>query len=230
MTSARSAWAVGYTGGRSLRLSATLILRWNGAAWTRVPSPSPERARYLFGIAAASARNAWAVGWTAPTPRGQDPDPAVERHGMDSSAQSGPCSMATFSPAWPRRRRAAPGWSGKAHPGRQDRDPALERPVAWTRVPSPTPARGSASLNHVAATSARSAWAVGPLPVGSPNPKALILRWNGTGWEQVPSPDRAGPAILYGVAATSARDAWAVGYTGGFGRTLILHWNGSAWK
>jgi hypothetical protein len=37
---------------------------------------------------------------------------------------------------------------------------------------------------------------------------------------------------LSGVAATSATDAWAVGSTGSFSspKTLIAHWNGTAWK
>lgn len=35
--------------------------------------------------------------------------------------------------------------------------------------------------------------------------------------------------FLTGVAATSARNAWAVGGTNG-GKTLIAHWNGTAWK
>src|SRR5690242_2370859 len=56
------AWAVGdyVTGAGDLR---TLIERWNGTAWTRVPSPSPASAyNDLFGVAATSATNAWAVG------------------------------------------------------------------------------------------------------------------------------------------------------------------------
>ena len=53
-TSVRNAWAVG--GG-----PRTVILRWNGKAWRRVPSPNPT-AGILEGVAAASARSAWAVG------------------------------------------------------------------------------------------------------------------------------------------------------------------------
>jgi hypothetical protein len=53
-TSARNAWAVGLVGAR------TLIVRWNGTAWTKA-SPSPG---FLVGVAATSARNAWAVGAT----------------------------------------------------------------------------------------------------------------------------------------------------------------------
>ena len=65
----------------------------------------------------------------------------------------------------------------------------------------------SGGLSGVAATSASNAWAVG----STGSPKALILRWNGTAWKQVPSPAPAG-SRLSGVAATSASNAWAVGY------------------
>lgn len=35
--------------------------------------------------------------------------------------------------------------------------------------------------------------------------------------------------ILKGVAASSASNAWAIGYTGS-GLSMIVHWNGRAWK
>ena len=41
----------------------TLIERWNGAAWKQVPSPGPAGS-LLSGVAAMSATNAWAVGYT----------------------------------------------------------------------------------------------------------------------------------------------------------------------
>jgi hypothetical protein len=135
----------------------------------------------LFGVAATSARNAWAVGQAV------DSGKTVILH-----------------------------WNG----------------TAWKRVTSPTPTGGGA-MYAVAATSARNAWAVG----GSDGPpgKTEILHWNGTAWKHVPSPTPKGGA-LFGVTATSARNAWAVGCAGncfqGFGgiKTLILHWNGTAWK
>ena len=63
-TSARNAWAVGCTGCTSTSTlnSKPLIVRWNGSAWKRVPSPAAPRSSYLVGVAATSARNAWAVG------------------------------------------------------------------------------------------------------------------------------------------------------------------------
>ena len=53
-----NAWAIGWTG----RLP--LILHWNGKAWGRVSSPSPAGGSSLNGVAAVSARSAWAVGST----------------------------------------------------------------------------------------------------------------------------------------------------------------------
>ena len=37
-------------------------MHWNGTAWTEVPNPSPGQEPSLFGVAAISASDAWAVG------------------------------------------------------------------------------------------------------------------------------------------------------------------------
>jgi hypothetical protein len=45
-------------------------------------------------------------------------------------------------------------------------------------------------------------------------------------------PDRGVPipnGQLFGVAATSASNAWTVGQDVVNGKTIILHWNGTAW-
>ena len=57
-TSARNAWAVG--GG-----PRTMILHWNGTAWKRVPSPGHAYSTFLISVAAISADDAWAVGYTS---------------------------------------------------------------------------------------------------------------------------------------------------------------------
>ena len=82
--------------------------------------------------------------------------------------------------------------------------------LGHVRVTSPDPA-AVVTLNGVAATSARSAWAVGydDNPVTS-DLKSLILRWNGKTWSQVTA---AAPGVLLGLATTSATNAWAVGFT-----------------
>jgi hypothetical protein len=99
------------------------------------------------------------------------------------------------------------------------------------RVSIPFPGQ----LNGAAVTPAGTAWAVG-YTTGEP----LAERWNGKAWTRVSSPDPVPVSsskltwnILQGVAATSAGNAWAVGYDEVAlqgSKTMILHWNGKAWK
>ena len=189
-TSATSAWAVGDYETKST--TKTLTEQWNGTAWKQVPSPSPDASvkggALLYGVAATSAKNAWAVG-----------------------NYYDPTSQKTLT--------LILHWNG----------------TAWKQVPSPSPGSvGLDFLSGVAATSTASAWAVGEYYNGSAY-QTLVLRWNGTAWKQVPSPNPGGSSegnSLSAVAATSANNAWADGIyvnSAGGGVTLILHWNGSAW-
>ncbi|HEX2321835.1 MAG TPA: hypothetical protein VHJ18_22880 [Streptosporangiaceae bacterium] len=64
--------------------------------------------------------------------------------------------------------------------------------------------------------------------------RTLIVHWNGRTWSRVPSPS-PGVAVLEAVSVRSASDAWAVGFysreiSSPGKRSLILHWNGSAWS
>jgi len=80
----------------------------------------------------------------------------------------------------------------------------------------------------VTITSARDAWAVGNYG-SSYHIKTLILHWNGSAWQQIPSPTPRRGGMLYGITATSARSAWAAGCYF-LGKTLVLRWNGTTWK
>jgi hypothetical protein len=221
-TSATNAWAVGYYDTSSSN-SQSLILHWNGTAWKQVPSPNPS-AQYtvLYGVAAISATNAWAVGtadfrplilhWNGIKWR-QMPSPAPPAFDTLNGV-----AAASATSAWAVGSDSVRGtlsfhWNG----------------TTWTQTPGP-----SASLDvfsGVAATSATNAWAV-----GAADTSTLIAHWNGTIWAQVPSPNPTQEKFhtLNGVAAASATDAWAVGYNstlnGGNQKTLIVHWNGTSWK
>ncbi len=93
--------------------------------------------------------------------------------------------------------------------------------TAWKPAPVPF-RRGAGPFVAVAATSAGNAWAVAR--------NAEIVHWNGRKWSHVASPTIPGRSYtLSGVAATSAKNAWAVGTTS-TSRTLILHWNGRRWR
>jgi len=232
-TSPGNAWAVGYYLNHQSGAS-TLIARWNGTTWKQVPSPNPggpTGANYLFGVAASSATNAWAVGsgnliehwngtaWTQ-----------VPSH---NPSPGGFAAVAATS--------ASNAWAVGTYANGSVPDNLIEHwtGTRWAQVPSPSPGKDLNRLDGVAATSATNAWAVGYYsqhsdPGTQTNTRTLIEHWNGTAWTQVPSPNPVGGSndnFLTAVAATSATNAWAVGdYTQGrSAQTLILHWNGTAW-
>jgi hypothetical protein len=62
--------------------------------------------------------------------------------------------------------------------------------------------------------------------------KALIWRWDGTRWNDVPIPNPGKDNYLNGVWATGTGEAWAVGqHTPGTGwDPLVLRWDGSEWR
>ena len=63
--SASDAWAVGGYQRSVADYGSTLIEHWNGRVWRQVPSPSPVRGFSLYGVAASSAGNAWAAGYSS---------------------------------------------------------------------------------------------------------------------------------------------------------------------
>ncbi len=220
-TSARNAWAVGYTS--TLTSTSTLILRWNGSSWKRVPSPTPAGGGSLSGVAAVSPGDVWAVGgnlilhWNGT---------AWKRVRGPSPAGSSVAGVAATSPrhAW------AVGVTGRAsHP-----TTLVDRwnGATWRRVASPSPNNlNGDTLHGVAVTPAGSAWAVGcsfSCVTGGLG-DGLILRWTGTSWTHAHSPLAS---YFAGVCATSAGNAWAVGTLGTLpvSHIVIAHWNGKSWK
>jgi hypothetical protein len=194
------------------------------------PALGPAFGGRLYGVAATSASEVWAVGlagccglilhsdgstWT------QDP---VSPTGFFEGVAAG-----SASDAWA---VGGTGWFGT--------DPMIYHWNGhdWTQATVPAPSAGG-FLNAVAVRSATDAWAVGSTGGGpgdgaGPGEGALIYHWNGQHWRQVPGPTPGPGSQLLGVSATSARDAWAVGWTGvssnnGTSRTLVLHWNGRTW-
>jgi hypothetical protein len=92
----------------------------------------------------------------------------------------------------------------------------------------------SGDLEAVAATSATNAWAVGIS--GTVTNRALILHWNGHEWSKestgVPTGQDVNGSELTAVAASSASNAWAIGSFSEVTapHSVIVHWNGHAWK
>ena len=102
--------------------------------------------------------------------------------------------------------------------------------TAWMRVPA---AGVADNLSAVAAVSAADVWAFGTYNINS----AAAEHWDGSSWQKVPMPVPEGTdeVELEGAAARSATDVWVVGTQAGSAtkdgyRTLIEHWDGTAWK
>ncbi len=106
----------------------------------------------------------------------------------------------------------------------------------WTQVPSPSLTPDLSQLNAVSADSSTDAWAVGidhDMTTGVD--ETLVLHWDGSSWTRVSSPSPGTSIVLNGVSADGPTDAWAVGQAAGGmagneDRSLVLHWNGTAWS
>jgi hypothetical protein len=198
-------------------------------AGTGVPARAvPVSGAQLFGVAATSARNAWAVGGEVSS----DKTIILHWNGTTWTRVPSPTPVGLtelYAVAATSARNAWAVGGGGAAPGKT----IILRwnGTAWRPVPSPTP-KGGGALFGVAATSARNVWAVGCTghcfgPMATTT--TMIVHWNGTDWRLAASPNPAPNSVLTAVAATSASHAWAVGYTRTGFKTLIAHWNGSHW-
>ena len=233
VVSSCSAWAVGSFEPGPQPID-TLILRWDGTSWTQVAGPDPNSATQnneLLGVASVSARDAWAVGASSVPGsertlishwNGQHWNLTPSPNASDSGNELNAVTATTASNAW------AVGFGGSLT--------LIERwnGKRWAVVRGGG-ARSAGELSGVTATSGHDAWAVGQRFNRKGFPQTLITHWNGKAWKTVPSPDPAGASginVLFGVDASSASNAWAVGYTQANSgtRTLILRWNGKAWK
>ena len=226
IASASNAWAVGsYEGNTAPRHDQTLIERWNGRSWNRVPSPHPGGESWLTAVAVVSSRNAWAVGAYANQVGGRNKLFTVHWNGKTWRQVPVPVTASGVLYAV-----AATSWSdvwavGSAVNGVTQVVILHWNGRGWTRAPYRGPA-GSSYLTGVTATSTRDAWVVGTTIRGTDAGPGFTVRWTGRKWQRVPIPD-AGSTHLSAVTAVSSRDAWAVGSSAG--QPVIEHWDGTNW-
>jgi hypothetical protein len=199
------------------------------AAFSVVPSPNANvGASALNSVAAGSATDAWAVGWSCCAARNFGEGTLTEHwNGSAWSIVPSPDtrfndevlnSVAAISPgnAWAvgdvkqgGYRSGAPlilHWDG----------------AAWQTVAPPSGTTGT--LLTVAATGPSDVWAAGDDNHGHP----LVLRFNGVAWSRSAVPQFGSSDHLRGVRAFAPNDVWIVGDDSG-GNTLVIHWNGAAW-
>jgi hypothetical protein len=223
-TSPTNAWAVGssYTGKDTGKDIKTLILHWNGKSWTKAPGFRPVIGA-LLAVAAISAANAWAVGYTGVPSTGitvttktlilhwngrvwaavSTPKPvAGEFAGVSMGAGLGWAVGSTSTAGYGWR------WDGTSwHPAAM---PAFAYP------------------RDVAVVSSSNAWAAGLDFVG-PNPAPMMAHWDGSAWRLVKIPISGARQILYGVAAGPGGTVLAVGVDAATFAPLSIRWTGKSW-
>ena len=197
------AWAVGaYMRPGSGKGWLTLTEHWNGTRWARVPSPDPgvffkvRPSNVLSAVAAVSPRDVWAVGsWSQPA-----------------------------LPFWENTRAILLHYNGRL----------------WRTLIAPDPLGlpHDYALDAIVARSARDIWVAGGYPTTPSTGKLLIEHYNGRRWSIVTAPS---PGISAGISSLSLGTGDAVWAVGSYNvvnsagtvvttRTLILRWNGSAWR
>jgi hypothetical protein len=226
-----SAFAVGTDSSTSL---VPLSMKWTGKTWQKATVSAPSWST-LNTVAFAPGGAAWAAGTTGLS---RDNTLILRWNGKDWTRVASPgtgtilgLGFAASSNGWAVGSNGSKTlilhWNGKTW----NSSPA----VAAAPPPPATRYSTAGGLAGVAAASASSAWAVGHAGTGT-SAKVLMLHWNGSRWSRVTSPSvLTGAGELAAITVVSAKDAWAVGYTGTFTttastRTLLLHWNGTAWS
>lgn len=216
-------------------VTQTLTEHWTGGQQPAVvPSPNPAQgplaANVLTAVSAASATNAWAVGYYT--------EDRSTRHGLllhwDGSTWTQVATPGISRLTAVSATSASNVWAA----GVDD----LLQPVflhntgtGWTRAPSPTitPNGGNVPVAGLSATSPSDAWAVGDLRT-TDGSSPVIYHWDGSQWSRMPGPDGA-PAgtFLTAVSATSPTDVWAAGLVSvgvNLTNNVILHWDGQHWQ
>jgi hypothetical protein len=238
-------WAVGYyndNNGRTL----PLILHWDGTSWTLADVPvRPGHVYELFGVAAISTTDVWAVGVTnagAPTSvSSNDRIITVALH-WDGTSWS---QVPTESPS---KYDAFQGVGGTSSNnvwavGTQFGDAYEQKTLTehwngtkWTVVPSPNLGGGESDdiLAGVSGVAANDMWAVGNVSMPT-QAVTLAMHWDGTSWTIADTPNPgANINQLMGVSAATSDNVYAVGDSVGWPghpqqSTLIERWNGTSW-
>lgn len=254
-TSPDDAWAVGFHSDRpvdgglidgfsSKGKVQTLIKRWDGVRWSKVPSPETFGNSYLLGVTASDSRHAWAVGYrVSPSYGGGNMQESLILEWDGSSWQVMPIiSVQGADNRLTAVTALAPDdvWAVGSFGQDADFNGDLAHTVimhfdgkAWELTLGPTPGAYGNHLTAVSAVSRDDVWAAGFQRVDRVDRTQmlpLLLRWNGTEWAVVTNPaegDKAQIMALSGVAALPG-SAWVTGGTVGTGGSNDV--GGGSWQ
>ncbi len=209
-----------------------------GMSWRLVASPNASGNNYLYGLAAVSSSDLWAVGCSSCDDIGRSGVTLIEQ--WNGTAWNIVTSPNPGNAADLLRAAAADSATDVWAVGYQivvgvGTDETLVEHYdgnSWQSV-SDAPPSGISLLQGVAARSASDVWAVGlSEQPGYGSSSTFIEHYDGAKWTQSASSSPGYTNALNGVAALSASDVWAVGSEGN-GSTqapLVEHFDGSTWS
>ncbi len=217
VVSANDTWAVGVYGGNSKSdASKTLVLHWDGKAWTQVPSPNPGAYNNeLTGLAAVSGDDVWVSGTYLASDPNQGPVESSGQARLPGQVESTPFIFHWDSQAWAEvaipsgmnyvsklaaaSKDSAWALGGYFGEGSSKTQMLYWDGARWAKVALPISqlpeeSQGLYRLSSVVAISKDDAWGVGSYithrPGGSDADNSLTLHWDGKSWMIVPSPNR----------------------------------------
>lgn len=226
-----NAWALGETKQSGYRSGTPLILRWNGASWQSVAPPSGTTGK-LLAAAASSPTDLWAVG-------DDNQGHGLVLHSTGAAWARIPVPQFASSTRLNGVRAFSPrdvwvvGGVGSA-----DTLVLHWNGATWTRIASPNP-DPFVNVLHAVDLAPNALFAVGQQARSKtstgvpPGTRTLALRWDGTRWNPVATPNVGDEDTLRGVVPNAGGGVTAVGYyqdvkTGAL-RTLAERWNGTSW-
>lgn len=228
-------WAVGVYDPPGPDTQHSLVIRWDGTAWSVVATPKPAGiTRYLLGVSAATDATGWAVGASSGLTNGLAPisTMALRWDGHHWTRDSTP-NAGSHSNELTAVSTVAPGntWAVGQYANNSTTTFGLIEHYtggAWHRVTGPPLGAGTA-LTGVSGSSGSDVWAVGGSG-GFSNPESLMLHWDGSTWHTYQGPGPTG-ITMQGVTDAGSGRTWTVGVRGDVSGFFAVRetWNGHVW-
>lgn len=231
-SSSDNIWAVGHYQDDNNKYM-NLILHWNGDQWQLDNAPNQSTSwNDLFSVATLDNGQAWAVGVYNPL-GGASQNEILHFNGSSWSIAESPFiqggsslhGILGFDPEniWSVGLRQNPGPIG----------PILAYCLQydgsdWNEVPVPPVGTRQNCFYDIDGNSPDNMWAVGYWGNSLGDFNHLVMHYDGSGWQHIPTPGDLGIGSLDDVAFIDDNNVWASGnlLTGG---GVIIHWNGSEW-
>ncbi|MBK3644521.1 hypothetical protein [Streptomyces sp. MBT33] len=210
------AWAVGEEGRNGGTAGTPLALVWDGTTWTRAGLAHLGLTGGLRSVAADPTGRAWAVGsgahllsWDGTTWQ----EAGFPGRGTSGTTLTGVATDADGG-VWLSGRNGAGSVLLHGADG------------AWSWI-APPPSGTTVTPSGVRVTVHGDVWVYD---------SALVARWDGSAWTELPAPGGLRPAVT-GLLPVTADDIWLTGYDYGVGGppgkppgVTLKHWDGTAWN